>query len=153
MHLPAILQFEAATILPRIRGAAKFIFWGNPEIYMAELAGRPCFPRSTPPSVHPGKATHRYTSSGGNGWTQTQTQITTDTRTCHKGGRGPTTLTGPYPIAPRQRGSPHTRVSGGHGLRTNAISLNIPSVMQRWVGGHHASATAQTGLMTPEGRR
>ena len=87
MHLPAILQFEAATILPRIR-AAKFIFWGNPEIYMAELAGRPCFPRSTPPSVHPGKATHRYTSSGGNGWTQTQTQITTDTRTCHKGGRG-----------------------------------------------------------------
>ena len=67
MHLPAILQFEAATILPRIR-AAKFIFWGNPEIYMAELAGRPCFPRSTPPSVHPGKATHRYTSSGGNGW-------------------------------------------------------------------------------------
>ena len=109
-----------------------------------------------PPSVHRQarwRPTHRYTSSVGNGWTQTQIQGTTDTRTSHQGGRGPQTLTGPYPIAPRQRGSPHTRVSGGHGLRTNAISLNIPSVMQRWVGGHHASATAQTGLMTPEGRR
>ena len=109
-----------------------------------------------PPSVHRQarwRPTHRYTSSVGNGWTQTQIQGTTDTRTSHQGGRGPQTLTGPYPIAPRQRGSPHTRVSGGHGLRTNAISLNIPSVMQRWVGGHHASATAPTGLMTPEGRR
>ena len=110
MHLPAILQFEAATILPRIR-AAKFIFWGNPEIYMAELAGRPCFPRSTPPSVHPGKATHRYTSSGGNGWTQTQTQITTDTRTCHKGGRGPPDpQPSPVPIQSRL-------VSGQRGIR------------------------------------
>ena len=109
-----------------------------------------------PPSVHRQarwRPTHRYTSSVGNGWTQTQIQGPTDTRTSHQGGRGPQTLTGPYPIAPRQRGSPHTRVSGGHGLRTNAISLNIPSVMQRWVGGHHASATAPTGLMTPEGRR
>ena len=81
-----------------------------------------------PPSVHRQarwRPTHRYTSSFGNGWTQTQIQGTTDTRTSHQGGRGPQTLTGPYPIAPRQRGSPHTRVSGGHGLRTNAISLDI----------------------------
>ena len=39
VYLPAILQFEAATILPRIR-AAKFVFWGSPEIQLATLAGR-----------------------------------------------------------------------------------------------------------------
>jgi hypothetical protein len=45
VYLPAILQFEATTILPRIR-AAKFIFWGPPEIQLAELAGRRATDRS-----------------------------------------------------------------------------------------------------------
>ena len=73
----------------------------------------------------PWRPTHRYTSSGRNGWTQTQTQRTTDTRTSHKGGRGPQTLTGPDPIAPRQRGPPHT----GERMprpEDHAISLNSP---------------------------
>ena len=37
--LPAELRTEAATILPMIR-AAMFIFWGNPEIVLAQLADR-----------------------------------------------------------------------------------------------------------------
>jgi hypothetical protein len=36
------------------------------------------------------------------------------------------------------------------GQRTHAISLNLPPVMQRWVGGHHATVAVPTGLMTPE---
>ena len=101
----------------------------------------------------PWRPTHRYTSSGRNGWTQTQTQRTTDTRTSHKGGRGPQTLTGPYPIAPRQRGPPHT----GERMPRPKDSSDLPKspfpVMQRWVGGHHATAAVPPGLMTPEGSR
>ena len=97
----------------------------------------------------PWRPTHRYTSSGGNGWTQTQTQRTTDTRTCLKGGRGPQTLTGPYPIAPRQRGPPHT----GERMprpEDHAISLiSPPPVMQRWVGGHHATYRLPSGVVAP----
>jgi hypothetical protein len=44
-HLPGILQFQAANILPMIR-VAKFVFWGPPEIQLAELAGRRATDRS-----------------------------------------------------------------------------------------------------------
>ena len=43
--LPTELRAEAATILPMIR-AAMFIFWGCPEIGLAELAGRRLADRS-----------------------------------------------------------------------------------------------------------
>ena len=60
-------------------------------------------PHRTQCTGKPWGPTHRYTSSGGNGWTQTQHR---DDRHAYqpKGGRGPQTLTGPYPIAPPQRG-------------------------------------------------
>ena len=100
----------------------------------------------------PWRPTHRHTSSGRNGWTQTQTQRTTDTRTSHKGGRGP--QPSPVPIQSRLvNAALRTQVSGCHGQRTQAISQNLPPVMQRWVGGHHATAAAPPGLMTPEGSR
>ena len=63
------------------------------------------------------------------------------------------TLTGPYPIAPRQRGPPHT----GERMPRPKDSSDLPKsplpVMQRWVGGHHATAAVPPGLMTPEGSR
>ena len=60
-------------------------------------------PHRTQCTGKPWGPTHRDTSSGGNGWTQTQHR---DNRHAYqpKGGRGPQTLTGPYPIAPPQRG-------------------------------------------------
>ena len=104
----------------------------------------------------PWRPTHRNTSSGGNGWTQTQTQRTTDTRTSHKGGRGPQTLTGPYPIAPRQRGPPHT----GERMprpEDHAISLNSPP-RDAEVGGwasrdRRGPARADDGRRQPLGRK
>ena len=44
-HLPMLLRSSATTILPMIR-AAKFVFWGAPEIFMAELSGRRASDRS-----------------------------------------------------------------------------------------------------------
>jgi hypothetical protein len=100
----------------------------------------------------PWRPTHRYTSSGRNGRTQTQTQRTTDTRTSHKGGRGP--QPSPVPILSRLvNAALRTQVSGCHGQRTQAISRNLPPVMQRWVGGHHATPAAPPRLMTAEGSR
>ena len=100
----------------------------------------------------PWRPTHRYTSSGRNGRTQTQTQRTTDTRTSHKGGRGP--QPSPVPILSRLvNAALRTQVSGCHGQRTQAISQISPPVMQRWVGGHHATPAAPPRLMTAEGSR
>ena len=60
-------------------------------------------PHRTQCTGKPWGPTHRFTSSGGNGWTQTQHRD--DRHAYHpKGGRGPQTFTGPYPIAPPQRG-------------------------------------------------
>jgi hypothetical protein len=118
---------------------------GNPPA----AAPRPPLLTALGAPASPWRPTHRYTSSGGNGRTQTQTQRTTDTLTSHKGGRGPQTLTGPYPIV---NVAPRTQVRGGP-ARGLMRSPKSPPVMQRWVGGHHATAAAPPRLMTAEGSR
>jgi len=103
----------------------------NDAIERAVIAREPPAATPRPPPLtalgapaSPWRPTHRYTSSGGNGWTQTQTQRTTDTRTSHKGGRGPQTLTsGPYPIV---NVAPRTQVRGGPARGLMRSPKNLP---------------------------
>jgi hypothetical protein len=46
-----------------------------------------------------------------------------------------------------------TQVRGGPARGLKRSPYISPPVMQRWVGGQHATAAVPTGLMTPEGSR
>ena len=86
------------------------------------------------------------TSSGGNGWTQTQHRD--DRHAYHPQGRPrtPNPHRSLYPIAPPQRGI-RAPESGGRGPRTHAISLKYPlPVMPRGVDG----GVTATGVLSRE---
>ena len=94
--------------------------------------------------IHPGYTPRCTRHRVGTGGRRHNTE-TTDTRANHKGGRGPQSLTGPYQIAPPQRGirAPRERRPRPRGVRL----MRSPSILPR------DAEVGRVGITRPPRRR